>query len=68
MLTLAIGFLLEKTIGFRIKEEDEVEGVDSTEHAETGYDLGTFGGGARMSITGSVPRHADSTQDEEVRA
>jgi Amt family ammonium transporter len=68
VLTLAIGFLLEKTIGFRIKEEDEVEGIDSTEHAETGYDLGTFGGGSRMSIAGSVPRHADTTQDEEVRA
>ena len=68
VLTLAIGFLLEKTIGFRIKEEDEAEGIDSSEHAETGYDLGTFGAGARISAASAVPRHADTTHDEEVRA
>ena len=43
ILTLIIGFALQKTIGFRVSEEAETEGVDSTEHAETGYDLGTLG-------------------------
>jgi Amt family ammonium transporter len=68
VLTLGLGFLLEKTMGFRIKSEDEVEGIDSSEHAETGYDLGTFGGGSRVSLTGAAPRHADANQDEEVTA
>jgi Amt family ammonium transporter len=68
VLTLAIGFLLEKTIGFRINSDDEAAGVDSTEHAETAYDLGTFGAGARVSLSGAAPRHADTNQDEEVTA
>ncbi len=28
-------------MGFRIREEDEVTGIDITTHAETGYDLGS---------------------------
>ena len=39
VLTLVIGFAISKTIGFRIDEEDEVEGVDFTEHSETGLRL-----------------------------
>lgn len=32
-----IGFAIEKTIGFRIKNEDELAGVDTTVHGEEGY-------------------------------
>ena len=39
ILTLVIGFAIAKTIGFRIEDEDEVEGIDFTEHSETGYDF-----------------------------
>ena len=46
VLTLVIGFVLHKTIGFRVTEEEQA-GVDGSEHAETGYDLGSFGAGAR---------------------
>jgi Amt family ammonium transporter len=41
-----IGLALHKTMGFRIDRDDEVSGIDLSEHAETGYDLGTLGGGA----------------------
>ncbi len=34
-----IGFAIEKTIGFRIKNEDELAGVDTSVHGETGYAL-----------------------------
>lgn len=69
VLTLLIGLLLEKTIGFRLDADDENEGIDSTEHAETGYDLGTFGSGARISYGAApAPRHEQSTKDEEVTA
>ncbi|MBO3744437.1 ammonium transporter [Streptosporangiaceae bacterium NEAU-GS5] len=37
-----IGKIIDKTMGFRISQEDEVTGVDITTHAETGYDLGTI--------------------------
>jgi Amt family ammonium transporter len=37
--------IVDKTIGFRISEEDEVNGIDTSAHAESGYDLSaTFGG------------------------
>jgi Amt family ammonium transporter len=39
-----IGKLIDKTIGFRIKPEAEVEGVDTAEHAETAYDYGVSTG------------------------
>lgn len=34
-----LGFAIEKTIGFRIKNEDELAGVDTTVHGEEGYSL-----------------------------
>jgi Amt family ammonium transporter len=37
--TLIIGFAIEKTIGFRVTREVEVEGVDLKEHAESAYEL-----------------------------
>ena len=37
--TLIIGFIIEKTIGFRIKKDAEVEGIDLNEHAETAYEM-----------------------------
>ncbi|MEV8268261.1 ammonium transporter [Microbacterium sp. NPDC076911] len=32
-----IGFVINKTIGFRIKNEDEIAGVDTVVHGEEGY-------------------------------
>ncbi len=37
--TLIIGYLIEKTIGFRVKEDVEVSGIDLNEHAETAYEM-----------------------------
>ena len=34
-----IGFVLEKTIGFRIRNEDEIAGIDTVVHGEEGYVL-----------------------------
>ncbi|CAN2207119.1 AmtB Ammonia permease [Candidatus Nanopelagicaceae bacterium] len=39
IVTLILGFIIEKTIGFRIKKDAEVEGVDLSEHAETAYEM-----------------------------
>jgi Amt family ammonium transporter len=69
-MTYVIGIILHKTIGFRVSEEDEMTGVDSSEHAETGYDLGTLGAGIRgTSFGGSPVRHeVETNHDQEVRA
>jgi Amt family ammonium transporter len=67
IVTLILGFLLEKTIGFRISKDDELEGIDVTQHLESAYDFegnlgGTFAGGA------AVKHKVDLTKDEEVSA
>ena len=49
VIAYVIGFAIDKTIGFRIDEEDEVSGIDLREHAETAYDLSTASGGAFTS-------------------
>lgn len=47
VVTLIIGYLIEKTIGFRVKEEKELLGVDLTEHAESAYEMGGILKGGR---------------------
>ncbi|WP_336208281.1 ammonium transporter [Nonomuraea sp. LPB2021202275-12-8] len=54
IVTWVIGKIIDKTMGFRIKEEDEVTGVDITTHAETGYDLGSVHASGVSSPNGPV--------------
>ena len=70
VLTLAIGYLLQKTIGFRVTEEDEMAGIDNAEHAETGYDLGNLTSSLRGAFAGTAPRRAEEAPNhgEEVTA
>jgi Amt family ammonium transporter len=47
VMTWIIGKIIDKTIGFRISVESEIEGIDTTEHAESAYDfIGGSGGSA----------------------
>jgi Amt family ammonium transporter len=39
-LALLIGFVIEKTIGFRVKAEDEIAGIDTVVHGEEAYAFG----------------------------
>ncbi|MDW4572553.1 ammonium transporter [Microbacterium sp. M3] len=39
VLAYGIGFVIEKTLGFRVKNEDEVAGIDTVVHGEEGYVL-----------------------------
>lgn len=39
VLAFVIGFAVEKTIGFRVKNEDEIAGIDTVVHGEEGYVL-----------------------------
>jgi ammonium transporter, Amt family len=40
VVALVIGFVIEKTIGFRVKSEDEIAGVDLVVHGEAAYSFG----------------------------
>ena len=47
--TLIIGFAIEKTIGFRVPREVEIEGIDLKEHAESAYEMtGSSRGGGSL--------------------
>lgn len=37
VMSLIIGYAIEKTIGFRVKHEDELAGIDLAVHGEVGY-------------------------------
>ncbi|WP_120321170.1 ammonium transporter [Catellatospora citrea] len=44
VVALILGFLIDKTIGFRVSADAEIEGVDVVEHAESAYDNIPLGG------------------------
>lgn len=49
IVTLIIGYAIEKTIGFRVSKQVEVEGIDLKEHAESAYELASSSrGGASL--------------------
>ncbi|MCW2740990.1 MAG: ammonium transporter [Blastococcus sp.] len=66
ILTLVLGSVIQKAMGFRINEEEEVAGIDSIEHAETAYDFASLGGSGGASLTGQA--HAEARNTEGVRA
>jgi ammonium transporter, Amt family len=70
VLTWIIGTVIQKTMGFRIAEEDEVTGIDNVVHAESGYDFASLGssgstaplaGQARATSTDSMARNSERT-------
>jgi ammonium transporter, Amt family len=63
VLTLVIGIAIQKTIGFRITEEDEITGIDNVEHAESGYDFASLGSsGSTAPLAGQARAEARSTE------
>ncbi len=55
VVSAVLALLLDKTIGMRVSEDDEVAGIDQAEHAETAYDFsGAGGGAARTAVTAPV--------------
>jgi Amt family ammonium transporter len=64
VVTYILGFLLDKTLGFRIKDEEEITGIDMTTHAETAYEFFTAGG----SLGKSGPAVASAPAEGKVNA
>jgi ammonium transporter, Amt family len=65
VLALVIALVIDRTIGFRVEEEDEMAGIDLAEHAETGYELHTAAGGAARASAVAGPAR---TPDRSVTA
>jgi len=53
--TLVIGLAIKYTIGWRIAEEDEVDGIDFAEHGESAYDLTSTSGSRTSSHLAKQP-------------
>ncbi|MBB3085818.1 ammonium transporter [Geodermatophilus sabuli] len=65
--TWIIGTVIQRTMGFRLTEEDEVTGIDNVVHAESGYDFTSLGsGGSTAPLAGQARAEARNT--EGVRA
>ena len=42
IVTYSIALGIQKTIGFRVNRNLELEGLDTTVHAESAYDINSF--------------------------
>ena len=49
IVTFILAKVLDLVIGLRVKEEDEVAGLDLSQHAETAYETASFNDGSRFS-------------------
>jgi Amt family ammonium transporter len=67
VVTFIIAKLIDLVMGFRISEEDEVAGIDSTAHAETAYDFGSVHAGVGASLP-SPARKVTGGADKKVEA
>ena len=54
VMTLIIGLALKATMGWRIPEEDEIEGIDVVVHGEQAYELESGGGAGHGVLTKSL--------------
>ena len=63
IMTYIIGTVLDKTIGMRISRDAEIEGVDVTEHAESGYEFDHAGSSG--SVGGILSGALHTRGDEE---
>ncbi|MET7681643.1 ammonium transporter [Streptomyces sp. NPDC005423] len=45
IVSAILAFLIDKTLGMRVSEDEEISGIDQAEHAETAYDFSGAGGG-----------------------
>ena len=60
VMTTIIGYALKATMGWRVAEEAEVEGIDVTTHGESAYDLELAPG---SGVTGVPTHHVTKTQE-----
>ncbi|TDB92688.1 ammonium transporter [Actinomadura sp. 7K534] len=67
--TYIIAKIIDLVMGFRVSEDDEAAGLDSTAHAETAYDFGTIrtGGGSGATLAAAAapaPAGGDADKPE----
>jgi Amt family ammonium transporter len=51
VLTYVIALIVKATIGLRVSEEDEITGIDTTNHAESAYEFAGLGAASSGTLT-----------------
>lgn len=64
VVTYILAFAIQKTIGFRASEDDEISGIDQAAHAETAYDFSS----AASSHMSATPSSVAATESKKVGA
>jgi ammonium transporter, Amt family len=62
VLTAVIALAIKYTVGLRLSEEDEVEGIDFVAHGESAYDIHTSGGGSGSGVLAAKTAPAATTE------
>jgi Amt family ammonium transporter len=65
ILSWIIGKIIDKTMGFRISAEDEITGIDTTAHAESGYDFTSAGGSSGLIAAATAKPLASASAEKE---
>jgi Amt family ammonium transporter len=68
VVSYILGQIVDKTIGLRVTEEDEITGIDVTTHAETGYDFASVGASAISSGSGAAAVANDGKDERTARS
>ncbi|AIY00779.1 ammonium transporter [Arthrobacter sp. PAMC 25486] len=61
VVAYAIGWIINKTMGFRISKEHETAGIDVSIHAESAYDIGGRSSGSFQPVRESSAKSAATT-------
>ncbi|WP_419998224.1 ammonium transporter [Streptomyces boninensis] len=61
IMSAILALIIDKTMGMRVSEDDEVSGIDQAEHAETAYDFSGAGGGRSASSVPAPPAKEDKS-------
>ena len=59
-VTSLIAKVVDATIGLRVTEEEEIAGLDISQHAEAGYAFSEGGGSAMGPVQPAAPAHSPS--------
>jgi Amt family ammonium transporter len=62
LLTAVIGYAIKYTIGWRVTDEEEVEGIDFAQHGESAYDLHTSGVGGGKGVLAAATAPLAATE------
>ncbi len=68
VLTAVIGLAIKYTIGLRLDEEDEVNGIDLAAHGESAYDLHSGTSGGRSSVLATATTATASATNQGATA